>query len=58
MSQEEDNLIGSDNKECKIQWFHIKYLLICQTIKDKWFHLKCKKQKFVQKNYQKMVKEM
>ena len=43
MSQEEDNLIGFDDKECKMQWFHIKCLLISQTIKDKWKNLKCKK---------------
>ena len=42
---EEGDMIGCDNRECNIAWFHLKCLRITKTPKEKWFCPECKKHK-------------
>ena len=42
---EEDDMIGCDNRECNIAWFHLKCLRITNIPKGKWFCPECKKHK-------------
>ena len=45
MSKEEDDLIGCDDKNCQIKWFHSKCLRIIKLPKGRWFCPECRKAK-------------
>ena len=45
MSEEDDDLIGCDNKNCQIKWFHLKCLRIMKIPKGRWFCPECQKAK-------------
>ena len=45
MNKEEDDLIGCDDKNCQIKWFHLKCLRITKIPKGRWFRPKCRKAK-------------
>ena len=45
MSEEDDDLIGCDNKNCQIKWFHLKCLRITKIPKGRWFCPECRKAK-------------
>jgi len=44
---EEDDMIGRDDKNCKIGWFHLKCLRITKVPKGKWYCPDCKQIKVV-----------
>ena len=45
MSEEDDDLIDCDNKNCQIKWFHLKCLRIIKIPKGRWFFPECRKAK-------------
>ena len=45
MSEEDDDLIGCDNKNCQMKWFHLKCLHITKIPKGRWFCTECRKAK-------------
>ena len=45
MSEKDNDLIGCDNKNCQIKWFHLKCLRIMKIPKERWFCPECRKAK-------------
>ena len=42
MGEDEDDMIQCDNKNCKIIWFHQKWVQIKQLPKGNWYCSECR----------------
>ena len=52
---DEDNLIGCDDNDCTIQWFHLKCVNIKNIPKGKWYCPECRRKRNIQKIKKKNV---